>query len=132
MKDPVEEYIDSLEDDRKVIVQALDKLIQSSGLKLERKMWGPKIIGYGQYHYRYASGTEGDWFIAGLASQKNYVSLYLCAANDEGYVAEQYKEQLGKVSVGKSCIRFKKLEDLNLEILPELLKLTKSLAQASE
>lgn len=58
-----------------------------------------------------------------LASQKNHISFYLgCAADDDGYLAENNKERLGKVSVGHSCIRFKKLEDLNLKVAMELVK----------
>ena len=56
-----------------------------------------------------------------LASQKNYISLYVCSVVDGQYLAEKYKDQLGKVSVGKSCIRFKQLEDLNLDMVKKLL-----------
>lgn len=64
-----------------------------------------------------------DWPIVALASQKNYVSLYVCAIEDGEYLAEKYKSKLGTVSVGKSCIRFKKLEDLNLPELEQVIKL---------
>jgi hypothetical protein len=57
-----------------------------------------------------------------LASQKNYMSLYVCAVEDGEYLAEKYGNKLGKVSVGKSCIRFKKLEDLNLPALNKVLQ----------
>jgi len=57
-----------------------------------------------------------------LASQKNYISLYVCAIQKEEYIAEKNKDELGKVSVGKSCIRFKKLEDLNLITLEKVIK----------
>lgn len=56
-----------------------------------------------------------------LANHKNYISLYICAVKDGKYVAETNKNRLGKVSVGRSCIRFKKLEDLNLDVVRELL-----------
>lgn len=62
------------------------------------------ILGYGLYHYKYASGREGDWFVAGLASQKNYASLYIYACDKDGYLAENNQGRLGKVSVGRSCI----------------------------
>ncbi len=63
-----------------------------------------------------------DWPVIALASQKNYISLYVCCITDGQYLAERNKKELGKVSVGKSCIRFKKLEDLNLPALKKLLK----------
>ena len=87
--------------------------------ELDVRMWG-KFIGYGAYHYRYASGREGDWFPIGLANNKRYVSLYICASDEDGYLAEANAERLGKVSVGRSCIRFKRLEDLNLDVAAEL------------
>jgi len=62
------------------------------------------ILVYGLYHYKYASGREGDWFVVGLASQKNYVSLYTCACDKDGYLAENNQDRLGKASVGRSCI----------------------------
>jgi hypothetical protein len=80
------------------------------------------MLGYGPYHYRYESGREGDGAIVCLANQKNYISLYVCACDKDGYVAEKNRERLGKVSVGRSCIRFKKLEDLNLKVALELVK----------
>ena len=88
------------------------------------KMWGPSIVGYGNYRYRYASGREGDWFRVGVASNKAYISLYACAADERGYVAERYKKQLPKASIGKSCVRFKRLADLDTAALTALLKET--------
>lgn len=61
-----------------------------------------------------------DWPIIALASQKNYISVYVCASDGKEYIAEKYKDKLGKVSVGKSCIRFKKLEDVDLNVLKEV------------
>jgi hypothetical protein len=84
------------------------------------------MLGYGKHHYLYASGREGDTAIVCLTSQKQYISLYLMDCDENGYLAEQNKDQLGKVSVGKSCIRFKKLEDLNLDVTLELIRTTHS------
>jgi hypothetical protein len=81
------------------------------------------MLGYGTYHHKYASGREGEAAVVGLASQKNHISLYLgCAIDDEGYLAEKNADRLGNVSVGRSCVRFKKLEDLNLKVAMELVK----------
>lgn len=122
----VKEYIDSLPEDRRVIISTIDKLVRKAAPSLIREgevgmMYG--MIGYGKFHYKSSSGREGDWVVIGLASQKNYVSVYICAADPkEGYIAENNKHRLGKVSVGRSCIRFKKLQDINLVVLEELIK----------
>ena len=68
-----------------------------------------------------------DWPTVSLASQKNYISLYVCAIQNGEYIAEKYKSKLGKVSVGKSCIRFKNFEDLNLEELKKIIKLAEQM-----
>lgn len=120
------EYIKSVPDDRRPIIETLDKLIRKTVPKLQPFMISG-MLGYGPYPYRTKSGLEGEWMLVGLANQKNYVSLYLCAADTDGYVAEKNKNRLGKVSVGRSCIRFKKLEDLNLDVVEESLKETEKL-----
>ena len=61
----------------------------------EPVMWGPSIVGFGSYHYRYASGREGDWMRLGMANDKQYISLYCWVGDDDGYVAERYREGLG-------------------------------------
>lgn len=131
----VEEYIKSLPEDRREIIHTLDHLIRRAAPELSREnntfmLYG--MIGYGPYHYKYKSGREGDWCYIGLASQKNYVSLYLCVADKDGYLAENNKDRLGKVSVGKSCIRFKKLADVDLAVLTELVQKTAELAKAGK
>ncbi len=111
--------------EREPILRELDKLIRETAPSLERTMasgMAMNMVGYGMFHYKGKSGREGDWPVVALASQKNYISLYVCAIEDGKYVAESHKDQLGKVSVGRSCIRFKKLEDLNLETVRKILK----------
>ena len=63
-----------------------------------------------------------EWHTIGLASQKNYISLYVCAVENGKYIAEMHKKELGEVTVGKSCISFKKLSDLNLSTLKKVIK----------
>lgn len=120
------EYIKSVPDDRRPIIEALDQLIRKTVPRL-KPFINYGMLGYGPFHYKGRSGREGDWALVALANQKNYVSLYLCAADGNEYVAEKNKDRLGKVSVGRSCIRFKKLEDLNLDVVEESLKLTEKL-----
>ena len=101
-------YLGSLAAPRRKIPSAIHKAIRAAVPKLK-----PHIIhvmlGYGLYHYEYASGRDGDWFVVGLASQNNYVSLYICACDTDGYLAESNQSRLGKVLVGRSCIGFKEL-----------------------
>jgi hypothetical protein len=115
-----EEYITMLSPERRKIIETLDKIIQASSPTFKR-YFAYNMLGYGSFKYKNYKKEEIDWPIIALASQKNYISLYVCCISDGKYLAERSKEKLGKVSVGKSCIRFKKLEDLNLESLKELL-----------
>lgn len=117
----VAEYLASLPPERQAIVAKVDEVIRAAAPELDPALWGG-MLGYGHHHYRYASGREGDTFVVGLASQKQYVSLYLQAVVDDRYVAEANADRLGKVSVGKSCVRFKKIEDLDLSVVSELVR----------
>ena len=80
------------------------------------------MLGYGKYAYKYASGRSGEWMKIGIANNKQYISLYCCAADDDGYVAEQFKERLPKANIGKSCVRFKRLADLDENALKDLIR----------
>lgn len=117
-----EEYIERLAEPRRGEIRALHELIRRAVPQLEPTMdFG--MLGYGRYHYIYPSGREGDWMLVGVASNKNYISLYVtAAAPDGGYLAERYKDQLPKASIGRSCIRFKRLGDVDQEVLERLLR----------
>jgi hypothetical protein len=78
------------------------------------KMWGPTIVGFGSYHYKYASGHEGDSMLIGFSPRKNEFSLYVVSPNKD---YSNLLEDLGKYKMGKACIYFKKLSDLNLNAL---------------
>ena len=113
-------YLAVLADDRKKALTAVHRAIRKTDPGLKPGIHHG-MIGYGIGPYRTKSGRKGEWFKVGLASNKNYMSLYICACDPQsGYIAENNKDRLGKVSVGKSCIRFKKLEDLDLEVAMEL------------
>ncbi len=117
-----QEYFDALSPERRTILEFIEKFIKTKtpGLK-------PNFLynmpGYGSFKSKNSKKQMIDWPTVAVASQKDYVSLYVCAVQDGKYLAESYKDKLGKVSVGKSCVRFKKIEDLNLDGLEELLKL---------
>ena len=129
MAGAVDDYIQDLPDDRRDMVRAVHERVRAAVPDLEVRMWD-RFIGYRAYHYRYASGREGDWFPIGLANNKRYVSLYLCAVDEDGYLAEANADRLGKVDVGKSCIRFKTLDDLNLDVVDELCRRAAELVAA--
>ena len=90
------------------------------------------MIGFGKVAYKTKSGCTGDWFVVGLASQKQHIAIYACVADNQQYLAEKYVDQLGKVSIGKSCIRFKKVEDLNEKGIVKLLKEAERMHQKGE
>jgi hypothetical protein len=98
---------------------ALDALIRKEAPGLEP---AKGTLAYGKYHYRYDSGREGDSYVISLASRKNGISMYVSAVADGKYLPEARAAELGKVNVGKSCIRFKRLDDLNLPALRKLVR----------
>ena len=83
------------------------------------EMWGPSIIGYGSYHYVYASGREGDWMATGFSPRKTAITLYIMAGFDR---YDELMSALGKYKTGKSCLYIKQLSDINLDVLKELIK----------
>jgi hypothetical protein len=115
------EYIAKLVEPRKAEVVALDALIRKTAAKLAPFVHGG-ILAYGPWHYKYPSGREGDWFRIGVASNKNYISLYICAGDEEGYIPERYKKALPKANIGRSCVRFKRLSDLDLAALKRMIR----------
>lgn len=118
----VKEYFDMLPKERQEPLKFIDKFIKKNAPKL-KSVFAYNMPGYGSFKYRNYKNEIIDWPVIALASQKNYISIYVCALEDGKYIAEKYKKDLGKVSVGKSCIRFKKIEDLNLKTLEKVIKL---------
>ncbi|HVQ89161.1 MAG TPA: DUF1801 domain-containing protein [Actinomycetes bacterium] len=82
-------------------------------------MWGTSMVGFGSYHYTYASGREGDWFATGFAARKQAMTVYLIDGFDE---YGPLLEALGKHSLGKSCLYLKSLADVDLAVLEELIE----------
>lgn len=117
----INEYIDSLPEERKEAIIYLHKFIQGLSPDL-KSFFAYNMLGYGSFLYKNYKKEVVKWPLIALANQKNYMSLYVCALEEKEYLAEKYKDKLGKVNVGKSCIRFKKLEDLNLEELTKVIK----------
>ncbi len=114
VKEFVNTYVDN-EQKKKDSFELIALMKKWSGF--EAKMWGPTIIGFGSYHYKYASGHEGDSLLIGFSPRKKEFSLYVVTPED---AHKQLLEKLGKFTMGKSCIYFKKLSDLNLDILEKI------------
>lgn len=95
--------------------------IMKSVSGFEPKMWGPSIIGFGQYHYTYSSGHEGDAPLIGFSPRKAAISLYVFTGLDEH---TQLLNNLGKFTMGKACIYIKKLSDIDKKKLKSLMKTT--------
>jgi len=115
----VERFLNGITDDQKrqdcfTLLELMKQITRA-----EPRMWGGSIVGFGSYHYRYASGREGDWFLAGFSPRKQNLTLYIMA----GF--EQYDEllkTLGKYKTGKACLYVKRLEDIDLSTLRKLVR----------
>lgn len=116
----VTEYIAAVPAERKDTIQKLHTFIRKTVPKL-KSHFASNMLGYGSFPYKNYKKELISWPVIALANQKNYVSLYVCSVDAGQYVAEKYKKELGKVSVGKSCIRFKKLDDVHLPALKKVL-----------
>jgi len=117
----VEEFLNGIEDRKKradcyTILELMKETTQ-----YEPVLWGDSIVGFGSYHYRYASGREGDWFLTGFSPRKGNITLYIMAGFER---YEALMERLGKYKTGKSCLYIKKIEDLDLETLRELVRIS--------
>lgn len=114
----VEDFIQGVEseqkrEDAKSLVTLFEKLTGEKAV-----MWGPSIIGFGQYHYKYDSGREGDFLITGFSPRKTALTLYIMAGFS---IYEEQLQKLGKFKTGKSCLYIKKLADIDQEVLSEMI-----------
>jgi hypothetical protein len=123
------DYLSTLPEPRRSQLAQLHAFIQKTIPRLRPQMHAG-MIGYGMYHYVYATGREGDWPVVALSSRAQHISLYICAVDSGGYLAEQSKHLLPKASIGKSCIRFKRVEDVDLGVIKDLLKRAEKWFQA--
>ena len=117
----VEDFLNTVEDEKKRqdSFKIMELMKEVTGE--EPKMWGSSIVGFGSYHFRYASGREGDWMATGFSPRKQNLTLYIM----DGF--EHYDDLLGKLgkhSTGKSCLYVKKTEDIDMDVLRELVRLS--------
>jgi uncharacterized protein DUF1801 len=112
----VEEFLQGIADEKKRedCYQILE--IMKKATKSEPKMWGSSIIGFGDYHYKYATGRENDWFITGFSPRKQNLTLYMMGGFDN-----EALKKLGKYKTGKGCLYINKLEDVDIKVLRELI-----------
>ena len=117
----VVEFIEEVESDKKRAdaYRLLEIFEEVTGYKA--KMWGPSIIGFGSYHYKYASGHEGDAPLAGFSPRKAKISLYLLYESEE---RDELLEGFGKHTKSKACIYVNKLADIDIDVLKVLIKHT--------
>ncbi len=85
----------------------------------EPSMWGPSIIGFGSYHYKYASGRENDWFLTGFSPRKQNLTIYFMSDFPK---KSELLLKLGKFKTGKSCLYISRLEDVKMSILRQLIQ----------
>jgi len=118
-KRSVEAFVNAIpDDDRQRDCRTIMRLMKRI-TKAQARMWGPGIVGFGSYHYKYESGREGDWFLTGFSPRKHELTIYIMAGFSR-YPALLAK--LGKYKTGKSCLYIKQLADVDMGVLADLIE----------
>jgi len=113
----VEKFLDSVEDEQmRKDCYAISKMMQQV-TKAEPKMWGDSIVGFGSYHYKYASGHEGDSCLTGFAPRKGKISVYVMSGFED---YDELLKDLGKFKKAKACLYIKRLDDVDQATLKKL------------
>ena len=115
----VDAYIDAVEDEQKRADCRAVAAMMAEVTGAPARMWGPSIVGFGTYHYRYASGREGDFMETGFAARKRAITLYIMAGFSE---YGDLLAKLGKHDTGKSCLYVKRLADVDQSVLREMVE----------
>lgn len=118
LKSDVNKFIQSAEDplvrrDCEVLYELMQQITGSKGV-----IWGESIIGFGSYQYKYASGREGNWFLAGFSPRKQNLTLYIMSGFSR---YDELLNKLGKHKTGKSCLYVKRLSDIDIDVLKKLI-----------
>lgn len=114
----VENFLNSVENEQKREDCFKILKIMKQVTKEEPKMWGASIVGFGTYHYKGASGREGDWFLTGLSPRKQNLTLYLTGGFEPH---KDLLKKLGKHKTSVGCLYIKNLEDVDIKVLKELI-----------
>jgi hypothetical protein len=115
----VEEYLDTIEDPRRRADCAAISALMKKVTKCEPKMWGPSIVGFGSYHYRYKTGHEGDACLAGFSHRRPEIVVYIAHGFES---REKLLQELGRHRTGKYCVYIKRLSDIDVGVLEKLVK----------
>ena len=115
----VAQFLDSVSDDKKrkdckIVLQLMKRVTKKTP-----RMWGDSLIGFGTYHYKYASGHEGDYFVTGFSPRAQSLTVYIMPGFER---FPTLMKKLGKYKTGKSCLYIKTLEDVDIAILEELIR----------
>ncbi len=115
----VKDFVDAIKDEqRKKDCRTVSRIMKRI-TKANPKMWGPGLVGFGSHPYKYASGREGDWFVVGFAPRKQNLTLYI-RSGFKKYSA--LLKELGKHKIGVSCLYVKRLDDVDMDVLTELIE----------
>jgi hypothetical protein len=128
-----DDFIASLPEPLRTDLGTVDSVLSRVMKGHSRVLWGgtfwggseQSIIGYGDYTYQRSDKKPVDWFIVGLAPQRNYNSIYINASDDDGYVIQKYADRLGKVKVRSAAVTFKSADDVDLAVLEEVATLAR-------
>ena len=117
----VEVFLDGIADEAKRRDSYAILAMMQEVTGVEGKMWGDSIVGFGSYHYKYASGREADWPLVGFSPRKQNLTLYIMSGFEQ---FDELLQRLGKHSTGKACLYVKRLADVDPAVLRELVKLS--------
>ena len=117
-KASVTEFMNSIEDRQKRSDARKVAAMMRKATGKRAKMWGPGIVGFGTYHYKYASGREGDFLVTGFSPRKQALSVYIMPGFSR---FESLLKKLGKYKTGKSCLYIKRLSDVDEKVLERLI-----------
>jgi len=112
----VAKFVDGVGESRRADCKALVKMLERA-TKAKARMWGSSIVGCGDFHYKYESGRENDWFMAGFSPRKKEFVLYLMGGIDR---EPALLKKLGKHKTSKSCLYIQKLADVDTNVLEEI------------
>ena len=115
----VEAYLDAIDDPQRRADCAAISALMKRVTKFEPKMWGPSIVGFGSYHYRYETGHEGDACLAGFSFRRPEIVVYIAESFES---REKLLQELGKHRMGKVCVYIKRLSDIDVVVLEKLVK----------
>jgi len=115
---PALDFLNSVENEKRRADGLAVLKIMEEVTREKAEMWGDNIVGFGSYHYKYASGKEGDWMLTGFSPRKTSLTIYIMAGFGR---YEELLLKLGKFKCSRSCLYINKLEDVDTDILKELI-----------